>query len=264
MIFTKKEKRTTFIALGAGAAILMAYYVFLPLWNRWTALGAALEPKVRYLEMLRQRAHAQNALLARRDELAKKLGAVEGREGQPGGAAPAAAPPAASSPPQPGPTAMKPNTKPDAAPPAAPSTAAPPAAPAAPPAPSTSPPAATSPAEKAKSPAATDAPKPPPKPPAAVALATYIERQANAAGIRVNSITPTTPSRSCKEGKSFTPVGLQVNMETMSPALIKLLRALEKGDRFIRIEHADIRHDIKKGQNVTATLYIVGYESSAR
>jgi hypothetical protein len=253
LIFTKEEKRTTSIAVIGGAAVLLVYYVFLPRWNEWTRLGAVLDSKVRYLEKLHERAAAQNALLARRDELAKKFGAVEGSAGQPGGGA---FPPSMSLPPPqppPGP-APKPGAKPGTISPkvaSAPST----------PATATAPPAAPG---KAPAKAVAAQPAPQPAAPPIVTVAAYVERQANAAGIRLNSMTPVTPASCYKAGKSFTPVGLQVSMETATPSLIRLLHALEKGNRLIRVEQMDLRHDIKKGPMVAATLYIVGYESSAR
>ena len=245
MIFTREEKRTTFIAVGAGAAILLIYYAVPPMLKQSAELGT----KLRYLEKLQERARAQNELLARRDDLVKKLGAVTGREGMAAGNVPSpAAPP---SPPGPARAASTSQTTPGPSLSGKPAVAS-----------------ASAPAERPKSevsgPKSLTPPAPKAPPPPSVAVAAYVERQAKAADIRLNSITPTTPARSYKEGKSLTPVGLQVSMETSTAALVKLLHALEKGNRLIRIEQVDIRRDIKKGPNVTVTLYIVGYEASAR
>ncbi len=87
MILKNEEKRTAWIAAGGGAVVLLIYFAGLPLWNRWTALGAALAPKALLMARLEGRANAQNALLARRDSLASELGAVEGRPA-PAGAGP--------------------------------------------------------------------------------------------------------------------------------------------------------------------------------
>ena len=153
MLLTSEEKRTAWIAAGVGAAVLLIYFAGLPLWNRWTALGAALEPKVLLLERLEKRANAQNALIARRDSLARELGTVAGRPAPAGpdqSVPPAARPPAAE--------------KPDQSKPAASGSTGPAAAPSAPGAP----------------------------PAHAISVAAYVERQANTAKIRFNSLTPFT------------------------------------------------------------------------
>jgi hypothetical protein len=224
MILTNEEKRTVRIAAGGGAAVLLIYFAGLPFWNRWTALGAALEPKVLLLERLEERANAQNALLARRDELARELGAVEGR--------PAPAGPAQCAPPSARPPAAE---KPDQSKPAASGPTGPGAA-------------ATSP----------DAP------PHAVSVAAYVERQAGTVGIRFNSVTPFTPTPGYRGGKSLAPAGVVVTLETAMPALLRLLYALEKGDRLMRVEKMEIHRDLKKGPNIMATLHLVGYEAATR
>jgi len=224
LILTNQEKRTTWIAAVGGAAVLLVYFVGLPLWNRWTALGAALESKVLLLERLEERANAQNALLVRRDALARELGAVESR--------PAPANPAQGAPPSAPPPAGEKLTKSKPAPSA-------PAGPGA----------------AAASPSA---------PPRAVWVAAYVERQANTVGIRFNSVTPFTPTLGYKDGRSLTPAGVAVTLETVTPVFLRLLYALEKGERLIRVEKMEIHRDLKKGPNITATLYLVGYEAVAR
>ena len=94
--------------------------------------------------------------------------------------------------------------------------------------------------------------------------AAYVERQANTVGIRFNSVTPFTPTLGYKGGKSLAPAGVVVTLETATPAFLRLLYALEKGDRLMRVEKMEIHRDLKKGPNVTATLYLVGYEAVAR
>lgn len=227
MIFTKREKRTALVMAAFGTAVLAFYYLALPLRNRWMTLGDELKPRIQYMERLRARAESQNALLARRDELARKLGTLDGSETQP----------AAGANPAPGPSA----------PPGGPAKAS--ANSAAPQQPGKA--AATHQTPRK------DAPRPP-------ALTTYVERQANSAGIRLNNMVLANPAHCCKDGRAFAPVGLQTSMETTTPALIKLLHALEKGGRLVRVEQMDIRRDIKKGQNMTVTLYLVGYEPSGK
>ena len=225
MILTSKEKRTTWIAAGGGAAVLLIYFVGLPLWNRWTALGAMLEPKVLLLQKLEERANAQNALLVRRDALARELGAVEGQAAPSGpaqGAPPSAPPPADEK--------LGKSSKPATLGPAGPGAAAP-------------------------SPSA---------PPHAVSVAAYVERQAKTVGIRLNSVAPFTPTLGYRGGKSLTPAGVVVTVETAMPALLRLLYALEKGDRLVRVEKMEIHRDLKKGPNIMATLQLVGYEAVVR
>ena len=265
MIFTKAERRTTILALLGAAGILIVYYVGIPLWNKWTSLGDVLQPKLQYIDRLRERAAAQNALLARRDELSRKLGAVVGRGPQAPKSGPSAAPATGSSSLTPGPGNPSP---PVAASLANTSVAASASAPDAGGA-SAKPPQAPGPSDPESSGRTgttgqdASASKRPASPPS-VSVAAYVERMANAAGIRLNSIMPMTPSRAYKSGKSLVAVGLQVNMEAATPSFLKLLHSLEKGDRLIRIEQMDIRHDIKKGATVVATLQVVGYEAAAR
>ena len=280
MVLTNEEKRTTWIAAAGGVAVLLIYFVGLPLWNRWTALGAALEPKVQLLAKLQERANAQNALLARRDALARELGAMEGR------AAPIGPPqgmpigPTQGMPPGPvqgmpaGPTQGRLHGPPPGMPvgavqgtPNGPAQSMPIASV------QGKPPAAPPPgAEKAQKsmPATTGlampaAPAAPPgAPPHSVAVSAYVERQAGTVGIRFNSVTSFTPTLGYKDGKSLKPAGVVVTLETATPALLRLLYALERGDRLLRIERMEIHHDLKKGPMITATLHIVGYEAAAR
>jgi len=250
MILTNEEKRTTRIAAGGGAAVLLIYFVGLPLWNRWTALGAALEPKVLLLEKLEERAKAQNALLIRRDSLARDLGAVEGR---PAPAGPAQGAPFSAQPPA--------AEKPDKSKPAAAASAGRTAAAAAS--------ASTGPGDAPSAPGAAPpvpgaAPPTPGAPPHAVSVAAYVERQATTVQIRFNSLTPFTPAHGYRGGRSLTPAGVVVTLETTTPALLRLLYALEKGDRLLRVERMEIHRDLKKGPNITVTLQLVGYEAVVR
>jgi hypothetical protein len=221
------------IAAGGGAAVLLIYFVGLPLWNRWTALGAALVPKLQLMEKLEERANAQNALLVRRDALARELGAVEGLAAPIG---PAQGMP--SGPVQSAPAGLTQGKPPSAPPPVA---------------------------EKSQksNPAAAPAASPD-APPHSVAVSAYVERQAGTMGIRFNSVTPFTPTLGYRDGKSLKPAGVVVTLETATPMLLRLLFALEKGDRLLRIERMEIHRDIKKGPMISATLHIVGYEAAAR
>jgi hypothetical protein len=248
MILTNEEKRTVWIAAGGGAAVLLIYFAGLPLWKRWTALGAALEPKALLMARLEERAKAQNALIARRDSLASELGAVEGR--------PAPAGPAQGMPPMPRPPAAeKPGPSKSAMPGASGSAAA-----ATGPVPHS--PAAARALSGLAGPGA--APPVPGTSPHAVTVAAYVERLAASVGVRFNNVTPFTSTLGYRGGKSLTPAGVMVTLETATPALLQLLYKLEKGDRLMRVEKMDIHRDIKKGPMVTATLYIVGYEAAAR
>jgi hypothetical protein len=243
LFLTNEERRTTLVAAVGGAAVLLIYFVVLPLWNRWTELGAALEPKLSLLDKLEERARAQNALLARREALERELGQVTGgagasnpAPGAPSSGAPAAAPSSSA------PTSVVPS-------PASGKTHRTPSASANSTAPRGAPPAAAAMPGPAATPAAT--------------IAAYVERQARILNIRFNSVTPCTPMLGYRNGKFLMPAGIVVTLETATPAFLRLLYALEKGDRLMRVERMEIHRDLKKGQIITATLQIVGYEAAA-
>ena len=100
--------------------------------------------------------------------------------------------------------------------------------------------------------------------PTGISVATHLERLAKKSGVKLNKVTPRKPSRRCKGDKHIGPVGLTIGFEANIQSLIKLLHALEKGERLVRVEQAEFRRDLKKPQNIQVTLHVVGYELGAR
>ena len=263
MTLTSKEKKTLVVgAVIAGLTILIAY-VLVPLGRTWAQLGSVLGPKIQYVERLRERAQEQNALLAQREELVGKIGSVLGPE---------AAPPEEKSekpearPARPAGTERKPATEEEISKkPETPSDAKA-AGPkeisdkseAGPEKPDTS----EMPEEKPKAEEAKAAK--PAAPPSGISLATHLERIAKKSGVKIKKVTQRKPSACWKGNRYFKAVGLQIGFEANIQSLIKLLHALEKGARLVRVEQAEFRRDLKKGQNIRVTLYVVGYESVAR
>ena len=76
---TNREKRTILAGGVVAGLILLIAYVVLPLAREWQRLGDSLRPRLRYVEMLQQRARRQNALLARRNALVARVGWVLGQ-----------------------------------------------------------------------------------------------------------------------------------------------------------------------------------------
>ncbi|MCK4375609.1 MAG: hypothetical protein KAX19_09780, partial [Candidatus Brocadiae bacterium] len=58
----------------------------------------------------------------------------------------------------------------------------------------------------------------------------------------------------------FKMVGLQVEAEGNVDSIVKMLHALEKGPRFIRVEQLKIHHDAKKPMAMSVTVEIVAYD----
>ena len=265
MNLTSKEKKTIVAGGVAAGLTLLIAYVIVPLMQEWGRLGDVLGPKLEYVQKLRERLRAQSALLARRDELSKKLGSVLGPE--------AYTPPKESEKPRSGKAGSKgPKGSEDSkqaankdgpAKPESTHTAKAPEAKGEPgkPKPDQKKPNAKRPAK--------DEPKPEKAKkkdtaPTGISVATHLERLAKKSGVKLNKVTPRKPSRRCKGDKHIGPVGLTIGFEANIQSLIKLLHALEKGERLVRVEQAEFRRDLKKPQNIQVTLYVVGYELGAR
>ncbi len=106
----------------------------------------------------------------------------------------------------------------------------------------------------------------PPKPRAASALslAAYLDQTTKKAGVKIKNIKPKKLTASQKDRKYFRASTVQVTFDTKLQSLLKLLHALEKGERLIRIEDINLRRDLKKGDTVSVTLDIVGYVPQGR
>jgi hypothetical protein len=88
-------------------------------------------------------------------------------------------------------------------------------------------------------------------------LAAYFERSAAQAGIKIKRVTS---KKGAKPGKYYTPITLQLSVEGKADNVVKLLYALEKGDRFVRVEQFELHRDVAKGNTIEASLDILGYE----
>lgn len=61
--------------------------------------------------------------------------------------------------------------------------------------------------------------------------------------------------------RHFRAVILQVESEGDIGSLTRLLHALEKGGRFVRVNSLEVRHDLSKPQAVSVTMEVMAYES---
>ena len=102
------------------------------------------------------------------------------------------------------------------------------------------------------------------RPSSGVSLAAHLERTAEKSGVKIERISPKRQSRGRRGTRHFNSVALQVRLESNVQNLIKLLHALEKGERFVRVEQIQLRRDLKKGDNMQVSLDIVGYEFVTR
>jgi len=97
-----------------------------------------------------------------------------------------------------------------------------------------------------------------------LSFATHIERTAKSANVKIKRFQPKKQPISAKKAKYYEPVALQITFDCNLQSMLKLLHGLEKGSRLARVEHLDLRRDLKKGGNVEVTLDLIGYEPKAR
>ncbi len=285
MNLTRKEK-TTVITGGivVGLTILIAGVVA-PFARKWSDIGSRLAPKLERVEALTERARKQEALLARRRRLVSRLGSLLGTEASAakasGKPSPKQAPPAKSPEPKaasetPGVeiAQVKPESKaePEGKQPEDEAESK-----ATPGKPSSEPEPSKENDEKGKPDSAVASKgKPEAKPPAkkeakeakksaaAPKFAAYLAQTAKKSGVKVKEIKPKRESRGRKRAKYFSTAALQIKFEGSIQNLNKLLHALEKGNRLVRIEQLQLRRDLKKGNTLTVTLDVVGYDAAAR
>lgn len=100
-------------------------------------------------------------------------------------------------------------------------------------------------------------------PPAGATLAGYVEQQAKKAEVTVKSITPGKTSSGLRGVKQYRPVMLQVKVACKAKGLVALLAALEKGERFVKVEQVQVHRDIAKDE-LNVTLDVRSYEAEAR
>jgi hypothetical protein len=263
LTLTSREKKTLAIgAVIAGVVVLIAY-VLVPAGSAWVQLGRVLGPKLQYVERLQERAEEQNALVARRDVLVARLGSVLGPEA----AAPVQAREERSEKQQTRTPGSADAERSSDAKPAEPPLGEPSSKPegsrkleAGPETPDTFEDTLQEKPEDKSSTEEKESPKPTARP-SGISFATHLERIAKKSGVKVNKVTPTKPAAYWKGNGYFKPVGLVVGFEANIQSLIKFLQALEKGERLVRLEQAQFRRDPARGQKITVTLNLVGYES---
>jgi type II secretory pathway component PulM len=93
----------------------------------------------------------------------------------------------------------------------------------------------------------------------ASSLATYLEKNAKAAQVKLQRITPKKNSSGKKRTTHFEPVTLQVSFECQVTQLVKLLHDLETGDQFVRVDQLEITRNVEQGDKLTASMEISSY-----
>jgi hypothetical protein len=93
-------------------------------------------------------------------------------------------------------------------------------------------------------------------------IETEIEKIAKGAGARIKLISVAGVPRVGARMRYFRIVSYQLDVETNTGGLFKMLHGLENGPRFMRLESLRLRHDLSKPDAVGATLQVVAYEST--
>ncbi len=104
----------------------------------------------------------------------------------------------------------------------------------------------------------------PAKPVDDVRLSVQLERIAGKSGMKIKRLVPKTRRSGSGKYKHFTREVLQVSVEGSTENFMKMLHAIEKGGRFMRIESVQIRRDIAKGSQLNVTLDVMGYDNKVR
>lgn len=94
----------------------------------------------------------------------------------------------------------------------------------------------------------------------ASSLATYVEKNAKGAQVKIQRITPKKNSSGRKRTKYFEPVTLQVSFECQIAQLVKLLHDLEKGEQFVRVDQLEITRNLEQGDKLTASMEVSSYQ----
>jgi hypothetical protein len=97
--------------------------------------------------------------------------------------------------------------------------------------------------------------------PAPPALEAELEKAAKECGVGVKRISAERNSRASGRGRRLRIRTLRIEAECTMDALVKLLHALEKGPRFVRVESLKVRHDLKKPLAVKVTIEASAYEA---
>ncbi|MCC6487648.1 MAG: hypothetical protein IT364_09125 [Candidatus Hydrogenedentes bacterium] len=94
-------------------------------------------------------------------------------------------------------------------------------------------------------------------------LAGYVEQNAKKAGATVKRITPKKNAAAFSKAKHFHPVTLQVSLECSIQNLVEILKALEKGERFVRVDQFQLKRDLAGGDKIEVTMDLHSYEAVA-
>jgi len=260
MKLSQREKRMLVGGAIIVALVILVNWIIAPLSRKWAELGRQLAPRLALLETVRSRAERHAVLQARQYELSRQIGSLlDSAQSEVPQKKDANTPPAPPSVP-PGPPATPPVLP--ATPPGTPAT--PPALPATPAAPPATPPAP--PAAPVAPPTAPVAP--PATPPTATAqtpkkdlrsFEAELAKTIGQSGAKINLISAKQPPRPPEALKYFKMTALRVEAEGNTDSLVKMLHALEKGNRFIRIDTLKIHQDVKKPGALNLTMEIVAY-----
>lgn len=281
MNLSERDKKALTVGAGLVVLVLLLGYVIMPGIRSWSETRGELSSRREQLSNLRERVESHGALVKQRNALVMRLGALFD---------PAAAPAVpvekkGKDAPAPGKESKEDSvetkaepTQPDAPKPEGESKE--PTAVPAPEAKAEAPPSPTPESPKSESPAAEPGKEATAKPEEAkleegakegsgekpregATLAGFVEQSAQKAGVTIKSITPAVSTLGRRGGKSFRPVSLQVKCDCNVQGLVGLLQALEKGERFVKIEQVQINRDASK-DTMSVTMDVRAYESTAR
>jgi Tfp pilus assembly protein PilO len=234
MKLSQREKRMLVGGAIIVALVVLVNWIIAPLSRKWAELGRQLAPRLALLETVRSRAERHAVLQARQYELSRQIGSLlDSAQSETPQNKDANTPPA-----------------PPATPPALPATpAAPPATPTGPFATPPAPPATPS-----EQPATAQTPKKELR-----SFEAELAKTIGQSGAKINLISAKQPPRTPEPLKYFKMTALRVEAEGNADSLVKMLLALEKGNRFIRIDTLKIHQDVKKPGALNLTMEIVAY-----
>ncbi len=83
-------------------------------------------------------------------------------------------------------------------------------------------------------------------------------------GGRIKLMTTAKPADALKGLRYYRAVALQVEADTNTEGVFKMLKALEKGKRYMRVDSLKLRHDLSKPEAVSVTLQVTAYERAGQ
>ncbi|MCC6697303.1 MAG: hypothetical protein IT365_16865 [Candidatus Hydrogenedentes bacterium] len=277
-----RDKKALTYGGAAVLAILIVGYGVIPMVRSWSSSGSSRTSDEAYVESLRESVRSQEATLEQRNALVLHMGSLFGPlaapkaqdEKKPPETPPSAAggpPPQAAGAPQ-----EAPKPSPDGKP--APEAAATPKAEGADkPAPPKAvkaepdkpepgkpePPKEGAPKDEAPKPEGPKEQAPKAAAPGSNTLAGYVEQNAKKAGATIKRITPKKDAAAFRNPKRFHPVTLQVSLECSIQNLVEMLKALEKGERFVKVDQLQLKRDLAGGDKIEVTMDLHSYEAVA-